>query len=320
MSDLHRYLVEEVALDYKDGILTRTEAQRRLVLLGVAGAAASAMLAACSSERSQTEPTEPPSSTTSAPTTTGTATMPTASASASAEPTPKADPGPETTEPITFAGPEGRRLQARWASAPKPKGAVLVIHENKGLTDHFKGFPSRFAKEGYASLAIDLLSAEGGTDALGDPGNATAALGKISPERFVADIKAGLDEMAKRAPKVKMGVIGFCFGGGMSWRMVAAKDPRIAAAAPFYGPFPEGADVTGSKAAVLGVYAELDARVNASREVAEAALTKAKLVHEIVTYPGVDHAFFNETGKRYNAEATAKAWAKVLEWFGKHLA
>jgi carboxymethylenebutenolidase len=105
----------------------------------------------------------------------------------------------------------------------------------------------------------------------------------------------------------------------MTWRLVAAKDDRLTAAAPFYGPFPEGADLKGSKAAVLGVYAELDARVNASRDAAKKALEAAGLTHEIVTYPGVDHAFFNDTGPRHNAAAAAEAWAKVLAWFGKHV-
>ena len=106
---------------------------------------------------------------------------------------------------------------------------------------------------------------------------------------------------------------------GMTWRLIGSKDPRLAAAIPFYGPLPEGADFVGAKAAVLGVYAGLDSRVNASRDAAEAALTKAALVHEIATFEGVDHAFFNETGPRYNAEAATKAWERALAWFGAHL-
>ena len=105
----------------------------------------------------------------------------------------------------------------------------------------------------------------------------------------------------------------------MMWRLTAAKDPRVAATIPFYGPLPDGADFTGSKAAVLAIYAEKDARVNGSRDAAKAALEKAGLVHDIVTYPGVDHAFFNDTGPRYDASAAAQAWTKVLDWFGRHL-
>ena len=128
-----------------------------------------------------------------------------------------------------------------------------------------------------------------------------------------------LDELAKRTPGGKLGAVGFCFGGGMTWRLIASKDPRLAAAAPFYGPLPEGADFTGSKAAVMGAYAERDDRVNASRDTAKAALEKAKLTHEIVTFPGVDHAFFNDTGPRYNAAVAAQAWTKLLDWYSKNV-
>ena len=89
---------------------------------------------------------------------------------------------------------------------------------------------------------------------------------------------------------------------------------------PFYGPLPDGADFAGSKAAVLGIYAELDARVNATRDAAESALQRAGLPHEIVTAPGADHAFFNDTGPRYDADAAAQAYRRVLDWFERHLA
>ena len=100
-------------------------------------------------------------------------------------------------------------------------------------------------------------------------------------------------------PGAKLAVIGFCFGGGMTWQLLAAGDPRIAAAVPFYGPLPDGADFSGSpSAAVLGIYAEQDSRVDASRDAAEAALEAAGLEHELRTFAGVDHAFFNDTGAR----------------------
>jgi carboxymethylenebutenolidase len=136
----------------------------------------------------------------------------------------------------------------------------------------------------------------------------------------VADMRAGLDELERRAPGQKLGAIGFCFGGGMVWTLLASGEPRLAAAAPFYGPLPDGADFSGSPdAAVLGIYAEQDARVNASREAATAALEQAGLTHEIVTYPGANHAFFNDTGPRYDQAAATQAYAKVLDWFGQHL-
>ena len=316
MTDIERYLTEEVVLDHADGHISRREALHRLALLGLGASAAGALLAGCAGEK-PADATAP--GTAASP---GTATSaPTSTAAASGAPA-AAPPGAATalpTEDIPFAGPEGRTLQGVWSAAPKPRGAVLILHENKGLTDHFRALPGRFAGAGYSALAIDLLSEEGGTASLGEPANATAALSKVPPERFVADMRAGLDELAKRTPGVKLGAIGFCFGGGMTWRLVASKDARLAAAAPFYGPLPDGADFTGSKAAVLGVFAERDARVNASRDAAKAALEKAGLTHEIVTYPDADHAFFNDTGPRYSAETAAQAWSRVLEWFGRHL-
>lgn len=318
MTDIKRYLTEEVVLDHADGHISRREALHRLTLLGLGASAAGALLAGCAGEK----PADATAPGTTAPPGTAASGAPTSTAAATGTAATASPPGAATalaTQAITFPGPEGRTLQGVWSEAPKPRGAVLILHENKGLTDHFRALPGRFAGVGYSALAIDLLSAEGGTASLGEPANATAALAKVPPERFVADMRAGLDELAKRAPGVKLGAIGFCFGGGMTWRLVASKDARVAAAAPFYGPLPDGADFTGSKAAVLGVFAERDARVNASRDAAKAALEKAGLTHEIVTYPNADHAFFNDTGPRYSAETAAQAWSKVLEWFGRHL-
>jgi carboxymethylenebutenolidase len=145
-------------------------------------------------------------------------------------------------------------------------------------------------------------------------------LNLVPPDRFVADMKAGVTELLRRNPTLKVAAIGFCFGGGMVWSLLAAGEPRLAAAAPFYGPLPDGASFTGSpNAAVLGVYAELDSRVNASRDAAAAALAAAKLPHEIATFPGVDHAFFNDTGPRYNEQVANQAYTKVIGWFQRYL-
>ena len=89
---------------------------------------------------------------------------------------------------------------------------------------------------------------------------------------------------------------------------------------PFYGPGPSGADFTGSNAAVLGVYAELDSRVNGSKDAMEAALTTAGLPHELRVFPGVDHAFFNDTGARYDPTQAAAAYEATIDWFDRHLA
>ncbi|GIH29129.1 carboxymethylenebutenolidase [Acrocarpospora phusangensis] len=301
MTPFQRYLAEEVAEDAADGIIPRREALSRLALLGLGLPAATALLAACGAPEEGAEPA---------------ASAPAATPAEGATPV---GPAPLPTEEITFAGPAGQ-LMGSFAAAATPRGGVLVVHENRGLNDHTRSVAGRLAAEGYSALAIDLLSREGGTAALGEPGNVSAALSDATPERFSADMKAGLDELERRVPGAKLGAVGFCFGGGMVWLLLSSGEPRLAAGVPFYGPLPEGADFSGTEAAVLGIYGEDDARVNQTRDAAKEALDKAGLTNELVTYPGAGHAFFNETGSRYNPEAAGQAYQKLTEWFGEHLA
>lgn len=120
-------------------------------------------------------------------------------------------------------------------------------------------------------------------------------------------------------PSAKVGAVGFYFGGGMAWRLVQSGDARLAAVVPFYGPAPDEPDFRRSKAAVLGVYAGRDTRVNASRDRATTALERAGLEHEIRTFDDADHAFFNDTSPRYDASAAREAWAAVPAWLDRHL-
>jgi carboxymethylenebutenolidase len=273
--------------------------------MGIAAPAAAALLAACGSDG------ETAASTAST------------SASATVPPSTLAATAPGTTSPpeeVTFAGPNGQ-LIGLFAGASDASGSVLVIHENRGLTAHIRSIPPRLAGDGYNALAIDLLSEEGGTASMPTEGDATAALSKAPAERMIADLRAGLDHLQLRAPNAKLAVIGFCFGGGMTWQLLAAGEPRLSAAVPFYGPAPADPDFSGSpNAAVLGIYAELDSRVNASQDTARTALEAAGLVHEIRVFPGIDHAFFNDTGARYNAEQATAAYQAMIDWFGQHLA
>jgi carboxymethylenebutenolidase len=295
MTELQKYLAEEIAEDLADGIITRREAVRRLGLMGLTGAAASALLAAGaapavarkrSHRRRSTETTWDPAD----------------------------------HQSITFAGPRGT-LMASWAPAAKARGAVLVIHENRGLTPHISRVASRFAASGWSALALDLLSEEGGTGSFeGDEGAIAARLSEISastPQRFDEDMKAGISELKRRVRGRPMAAIGFCFGGGMVWRLLAAREKRLDAAAPFYGPFPEGGSLKGIRADVLGVYAGMDDRVNATRDAAQAALEAARLRHEILTFAEAGHAFFNDTGARFDPHASAEAWRRTLNWFGE---
>ena len=302
MTPLQRYIAEEIATDHVDGLLSRREALRRLALLGMGTATATALIAACGDTRTAAAPP----------------TSPSPSATSSSPP-----PGMATakaTEPISWAGP-AEQLQGSWAPADAPRGAVLVIHENKGLNDWVRSVAARLAGVGYSALAIDLLSGQGGTAAFGDPAAATAALSKIAPARFVADLTSGLDELQRRVPDRKLGVVGFCFGGGLVWQLLAAGEPRLSAAVPFYGPLPDNPDFGGStNAAVLGFYGALDQRVTSSEPTARAALERVGLAHELVIEPNADHAFFNDSGQRYNPEAAADAWKRLQDWLVRHLA
>jgi carboxymethylenebutenolidase len=290
MTEIQRYLAEEVAEDLADGIINRREAVRRLGLLGVSGAAATGLLTTFA---------------------TGTA----AAAESPAERTAaETSWGPVARESITFAGPRVP-LMAAWAAAARPRGGVLVMHENRGLTEHIRTVAGRLAASGYSALALDLLSEEGGTGAFPGEAEVAAALAQIPPERFDADMKAAVTELKRRLHGKKLAAIGFCFGGAMVWRLLAAGEPRLAAAAPFYGPFPEGGNLGGSRAAVLGVYGGLDARVNATRPAATAALEAARLRYELLTFTEADHAFFNDTGARFNPHAATEAWRRALNWF-----
>jgi carboxymethylenebutenolidase len=103
----------------------------------------------------------------------------------------------------------------------------------------------------------------------------------------------------------------------MVWRLLASGENRLDAAAPFYGPFPGGGDLRGAKAAVLAVYGGLDARVGATRPEAQAALRAAGLKHRVLIFAEADHAFFNDTGARFNAPAAAEAYRRTLDWFGR---
>jgi len=297
---LRNYLVGEVAEDFADGLLNRREALRRLGLLGLSMSSAVALLSACGDGGGEQ-------------TGAAGATSPAAATSAPGR-TESTKPG----EPVRFAGPAGE-LQGAWAEASDPQGVLLVIHENRGLTPHFFDLVGRFAGASYSALCVDLLSSQGGTGQLQDPAAAPTTLANTPPEQLLADLKAGIDELERRAPDVKIGVVGFCFGGGMTWNLLQAGEQRLAAAVPFYGPAPESPDFSKAKAAVYAMYGEQDERVNATRDRAEAALKAAGLTYEIRTFAGAGHAFFNDTGQRYNPEAAQQAWQEMLDWFNQHL-
>lgn len=204
-------------------------------------------------------------------------------------------------------------------SSEAPAPVILVCHENRGLTPHIQDVTRRLAKAGYVGLAVDLLSRQGGTAAVGS-GNVPGALGNIEPDQFVEDFKSGWRYLQGQpfAQADKVGMTGFCFGGGVTWR-VATQMPELLAAVPFYGPAPDIQDVPNIRAAILAIYGELDSRINSGIPAIEKAMQENNKIYEKVIYPNADHAFHNDMGPRHNPEAAKDAWTRTLAWFEKYL-
>ncbi len=305
MNHLQRYLVEEFVEDYQEGQITRRQALR--LIAGITGmAAASQILAACGQPASQ-------------PSTGATATSAPA-AGGVPNSVPEDDPA-IVAERITFPGADAELMGylARPAS-DSPAPVVLVCHENRGLTPHIEDVTRRVAKAGYVGLAVDLLSREGGTAQITDTDSIPGLLSGAPPERHVQDFQSGLTFLQGQpyALADRAGMVGFCFGGGVTW-LVAAGTPELRAAVPFYGPPVAVEQVPNINAAVLAILAERDERINSQLPpVAEAMQANGKTFRQIV-YPGVDHAFHNDTGPRYNAEQAQAAWAETLAWFEQYL-
>jgi len=304
MDHLQEYLAAEVAIDHAAGQLSRREAFRQLGMMGVSVTAASALLAACGDDGS--EQTIAPAA---QPATTAAAVATTAATPTTARPATT----PVPSQDITYPGP-ATTLMGAYAPAAGARGAVVVVHENRGLTDNIKVVASRLAGDGYSALAVDLLSQEGGTAKV-PAGDISAALNNAGGSRHRADLVATIDELVKRNPSAKVGLIGFCFGGAVAWDFLVVGDTRLAAAAPFYGTVPENVNFDKNRAAVLGVYGETDTRVNATRDWAKASLVKTTVPHEIKTYAGVGHGFYSQV----DSEQSKTAYSDVLNWFGRYL-
>ena len=223
--------------------------------------------------------------------------------------------------PVEFPG-QGATLKA-YLARPKGEGpfpGVLICHENRGLTDHFKELPRRFGKAGYVALAVDLLSHEGGIDKIADPAQIPSLLSGLPPEQIVQDFRDGLAYL-KQQPYVagdRIGMTGFCFGGGVTWRC-ATQITEIKAAVPFYGPNPPLEDVPKIQAAVLAIYGEADTRITSGAAAIEEVMKQNNKRFEKIIYPNAQHAFFNDTGTRYDPAAATDAWARMLAWFVKYL-
>ncbi|MCB5272942.1 hypothetical protein BJG92_00454 [Arthrobacter sp. SO5] len=324
LGKFEKYLIEEFFDDYRAGTMTQRTFTRRVAFItgSMAAAAAAMLLVGCT-------PNEVPRSTDPMPTPNPSSSAGTGTAGASSA---GAVPGarsplsvPEGAPGLTTATvriPAGGAGLSGYLARPEAGGAgpaVLVCHENRGLTPHIQDVARRFAKAGYAALALDLLSREGGTAAL-DPDAVPGALTQAGAQRHVSDFSAGFDYLQSQAfvDQGRIAMNGYCFGGGITWQ-AATELPGLKATAAFYGPSPDLAKVPAVKAAVFGVYAELDARITGAMPALRDALAATEVRHQLTVYPGVDHAFHNDTGPRYvEAQATA-AWNDTLAWFSRYV-
>lgn len=323
MNLFQRYLAEEFAEDYEEGRLSRRDALKLIASVTGSLVAANSILAACAPPAEETAvPTDssivenPPSSPTIQPAATSASVLP-APAYGTVMPD---DPAVIAAE-IEFPAGDNTPLMGYMAQPSSGAGSpvILVCHENRGLTPHIQDVTRRFAKAGYVGLAVDLLSRQGGSAAVGE-GNVPGALGNIPPDQFVEDFKSGWRYLQNLsfAQADKVGMTGFCFGGGVTW-LVATKMPELLAAVPFYGPHPPMEDVPNINAAVLAIYGELDSRINGGIPQIEEAMAANNKIYQKMIYPNADHAFHNDTGSRFNPEAAQDAWQRTLAWFEQYV-
>jgi len=334
LNQFENYLVHEFVEDYEDGLMSRRDMVGRVLHI-TGGVAATATLLSRLGVKSVSaqEGTPPP--------------QPTPTGPRSTVAVPADDPRIQAEE-ISFEG-NGATIMAYQA---RPSGAVaatpgagaspvaspgatptagggglplvLVCHENRGLTEHIRDVTRRWAAQGYVACAVDLLSREGGTAAVADPSQIPALLtGDMGPgpDRHVADFQAALAhyETQDFADTSRVGMTGFCFGGGITWR-AATQMPELNAAAPYYGPPPPLEAVPNIQAAVLGVYSDdPNDFANEGLEELRAALEAAGVTFQINVYPDTQHAFHNDTGPRWNEEQALAAWNDTVAWFARYV-
>jgi carboxymethylenebutenolidase len=223
---------------------------------------------------------------------------------------------------VEFPG-EGGKVFGHFAypkTLTEPQPGVIIIHENRGLVDHIKDVTRRAARAGFCAVGVDLLSRQGGTQNFTEPTQQTAAYNRTTQDQRRADIIAALDFL-KFNDKViydRIGVTGFCAGGGNTWDLIV-NVPEIAAAVPFYGTPPPIEDLQKIQTPVLGMYAETDRTLTLRMAPVMTEMITRQKVFGLNVYQGVGHAFHNDTGAAYNAEAACDAWSRTIAFFNRHL-
>ncbi len=220
------------------------------------------------------------------------------------------------SDTVRYPG-EGTEIEAYLARPRRPgrQPAVLVIHENRGLNEHTREVARRFAAEGFVSLAPDALSRKGGAASMESPDKAREAIGTLTPAEILADLKAGfryLQALPGVDPR-RISSVGFCWGGARSFHL-AVETPVLHRAVVFYGSPPPENRLASIQCPVLGLYGEKDERITSTVTATAEALKKLGKKYTYKIYAGADHAFFNDTGPRYDAAVSKDAWARALEF------
>jgi carboxymethylenebutenolidase len=222
---------------------------------------------------------------------------------------------------ITYPSPKGHGdVRGYWVAPAKATGrvpAVVVVHENRGLNPYIEDVARRIAKAGFIALAPDGLSSVGGYPGNDDKGRDLQQ--QVNPEKLMNDFFAAIEFLMKSDQTTgKIGITGFCYGGGVA-NAAAVAYPELGAAVPFYGRQPRAEDVARIKAPLLIHYGELDTGINAGWPAYETALKAGGKTYEAYIYPGANHGFHNDSTPRYD-EANAKlAWDRTIGWFKRYL-
>jgi carboxymethylenebutenolidase len=206
----------------------------------------------------------------------------------------------------------------REATVAKLPG-ILVVHENRGLNPHIEDIARRLALANFMAFAPDGLTSVGGFP--GDDARGGQLFGKVDGKKMTEDFVASAFWLKARADCTgKIGVTGFCYGGGIANTLAVRLGPDLAAAVPFYGGVPPPADIPKIKAAILVHHGELDTRLASTWAAYDTALKAANVPHEGHVYPGAVHGFNNDaTPERFNKAAADQAWQRTIDWFNKYV-
>jgi len=225
------------------------------------------------------------------------------------------------TETVTVPSPEGNGSIKGYLVHPAGGGklpGVLVVHENRGLNPYIEDVARRLGTANFIAFAPDGLTSAGGYP--GDDEKGAQVFGQVDKAKMSEDFVAAARWLKARPDCTgKIGVVGFCFGGGIANQLAVRLGPDLAAAVPFYGAQPPAADVAKIKAPLLLNYAGLDTRINGGWPAYEEALKANHVTYTAYIYDGVNHGFHNDTTPRYDEAAAKLAWTRTIDFFNKYL-